>query len=442
MILHKRNRPVQLLDSFNDLIKCESISTPGVDVLTYTYDDNKNLTSETHSGVMASHSWSTGATGIDAEDRIVSWTRTNGESKTWSMSPVGDWNSSVINGSMQTRTHGAGHEILTMSGSGVPGGTATLTHDSKGNLTTDERGCAMEWDLDSRLESFGANGIAGLSDATFEYDAIGRRVAKTTTYSDGSAETRVFIHEGELAVSEFVGGSSVNYVFGESRLPLFRDDSSSDVFLLHDRNSNVFAVTDSSGGVLENYAYGAYGELTVATPQGTTIEASQVANFKTNGEFDAESKLVSTTEGVYAANLGRKFAGYIQQQEQNEPGGITAGGTGAMSGTLQAKSECQLLEPDWRRGSSFTASAAARQNAGQRWAFVQRVEVEVNLTMGSCPCEDNTLRWTTSFTETISKKRGTTSNVDNHPSQGPGKFAAYLKSQCPGVKDEARGGGI
>jgi hypothetical protein len=74
-----------------------------------------------------------------------------------------------------------------MAGAEVPGGNSTLAHDVKGNMTTDERGCIMTWDFDNMLATFDENGVSGLSDATYEYDAIGRRIAKTVT--DTSAVT-------------------------------------------------------------------------------------------------------------------------------------------------------------------------------------------------------------------------------------------------------------
>ena len=96
----------------------QSIATPTVETLTYTYDPNKNPTSETRSGVMAPYSWSTGPTGYDDEDRLTNWQRTNGDTQTWNLSPVHDWTSTTINGQLQTRTHGPGHEILTRESKG------------------------------------------------------------------------------------------------------------------------------------------------------------------------------------------------------------------------------------------------------------------------------------------------------------------------------------
>ncbi len=144
----------------------QTIATPTVETLTYTYDANKNPTSETRSGVMAPYSWSTGPSGYDDEDRLTGWIRTNGDSQNWSLSPVHDWTTTTINGAIQTRTHGPAHEIFTMSGAGVTPTSATLTHDTKGNITTDGRGTNMAWDFDNMLQSFAANNVADLRDAS------------------------------------------------------------------------------------------------------------------------------------------------------------------------------------------------------------------------------------------------------------------------------------
>ena len=121
----------------------QSIATPTVETLTYTYDPNKHPTSETRSGVMAPYSWTTGPIGYDDEDRLKNWSRTNGDSQSWNLSPVHDWNTFTNNGAVQTRTHGPAHEILTMSGAGISPSSATLQHDVKGNMTVDDRGTGM-----------------------------------------------------------------------------------------------------------------------------------------------------------------------------------------------------------------------------------------------------------------------------------------------------------
>ena len=185
----------------------QSIATPTVETLTYTYDANKNPTSETRSGVMAPYSWTTGPGGYDDEDRLTNWQRINGDSKTWNLSPVHDWTSTTINGALQTRTHGPAHEILTMAGANVSPTPATLQHDPKGNITTDDRGCGMTWDFDNMLQSFAANGVTGLKDATYTYDAIGRRVSKAVI-ENGGTETTLFVQAGQQVACEYTPGTA------------------------------------------------------------------------------------------------------------------------------------------------------------------------------------------------------------------------------------------
>ncbi|MGH7194205.1 MAG: hypothetical protein ACREJM_11860, partial [Candidatus Saccharimonadales bacterium] len=66
----------------SDLIA--SITTPNLPSFTYTYDANKNKTAESITGVLQPYGFSTGASGYDAEDRLVNWTRTDSaENQSW-----------------------------------------------------------------------------------------------------------------------------------------------------------------------------------------------------------------------------------------------------------------------------------------------------------------------------------------------------------------------
>ena len=176
-----------------------TINAQGIESLTYTYDANKNPTSETRSGVMAAYSWSTGTGGsgsggggsgntggFDNQNRLTHWSRTNGDAQSWNLSPVNDWTSFTNNNQTQTRTHGPTHELQTITNAGATTPTA-IQHDPKGNLTQDDRGCLLTYDADNMLTSFNPNGAESqpnqqhLKPATYSYDALGRRVAKSVT---------------------------------------------------------------------------------------------------------------------------------------------------------------------------------------------------------------------------------------------------------------------
>ncbi|WP_419195327.1 hypothetical protein, partial [Novipirellula herctigrandis] len=82
--------------------------------LAYTWDTNKNKTSEAITGTMGGYGFNVGTSGYDDEDRLVNWNRSDSNlDQAWNLSLVGDWNSFTENASVQTRTHGPTHEILT-----------------------------------------------------------------------------------------------------------------------------------------------------------------------------------------------------------------------------------------------------------------------------------------------------------------------------------------
>ena len=73
--------------------------------LTYAWDSNKRKTAETNNLFSPK---TNNYTNYDNEDRLTGWLRGSGDSQTWDLSKVGDWNDTVINGALQSRTHDPG----------------------------------------------------------------------------------------------------------------------------------------------------------------------------------------------------------------------------------------------------------------------------------------------------------------------------------------------
>ncbi|MEQ1828687.1 MAG: hypothetical protein ABL921_22180, partial [Pirellula sp.] len=106
-----------------------SFSSSSVGDLTYTWDSNKNKTSESISGTMSGYGFTQAGTACDDQDRLTGYARANSNlTQSWSLTSVGDWSSITTNGTSQTRTHGPTHELLTAGGQNV-------TTDVKGNIT-------------------------------------------------------------------------------------------------------------------------------------------------------------------------------------------------------------------------------------------------------------------------------------------------------------------
>ena len=296
----------------------QTIATPTVETLAYTYDANKNPTGETRNGIMAPYSSTTGPTGYDDEDRLKNWSRTSGDSQSWNLSPVHDWNSTTINGAVQTRTHGPAHELLTMAGAEVTNNPKTLTHDPKGNMATDDRGCNMAWDFDNKIQQFIANDVGGLRDAEYEYDVMGRRNLKNTLQPNGEPELTVQVYAEDELISEYPAGSvgadcDRKYVYGDFiDEAILRIQSDAEVVTkswLHQTwNCTVHAVSSASGAVDEFYCYDSFGKHKAYSSTGTALGPNSGNGLQftfTGREYDSESEFLFYRARFFSTNLGR-----------------------------------------------------------------------------------------------------------------------------------------
>jgi len=263
----------------------------------YTYDANKNVVTETTSNAMKDYSWSTGGgvtPGYDAKDRLTYWERNSSSSgsinkQKWPHNPgtaglslVGDWTTVDIDGTTESRTFNDVHEILTRD---PGGGSQSLAHDAKGNLTRKggDANDRFKWDFDNMMSSADTD-VDGTDDLEFTYDALGRRVSKddrTThtvyvcTTSGGGGMGQVVVEytanadpSATPAVQVYVYGSYVDE-------PLMKVDGSGGKLYYHtNRQYSVTALTNASGTVVERYAYAAYGVTTILAPDGSTVRAT------------------------------------------------------------------------------------------------------------------------------------------------------------------------
>lgn len=176
----------------------------GAEVLafTYTYDAaQRKLTEALALGDPVVTQ--TQAVGYDDAGRLQTWNRSGvgpPSSQSWNLNKVGDWNSTTRDGVAETRVHTNVHEVTQV-------GTNLLTYDTKGNLTRDERQTALTWDPENRLVravvTRDASETGFGSVASYRFDALGRRIAKTvdgrtTLYLPAGAQTVVEIDRPAL----------------------------------------------------------------------------------------------------------------------------------------------------------------------------------------------------------------------------------------------------
>jgi RHS repeat-associated protein len=128
-----------------------------------------------------------------------------------------------------------------------------LTHDTNGNMTALGPD-TYSWNARNQLV-----GISGSSTASFQYDALGRRVGKTI---NGTATS--FLHDGWQIVRETQGTEATGYLTGLALDEVYRRSTptgSHDV--LTDALGSILGLADSSQAITTSYTYEPYGGTTV-----------------------------------------------------------------------------------------------------------------------------------------------------------------------------------
>ena len=138
-------------------------------------------------------------------------------------------------------------------------GTA-MTYDANGNLTSDGTN-TYTWDARNHLTA-----ISGAATASFEYDALGRRISKTI-----AGTTTQFLYDGLNPVQEIQSGSpSANLLTGLKLDEFFqRTNSAGARDFLTDTLGSTVALADSSGAIQTSYT-GACPERSRREPFGNT----------------------------------------------------------------------------------------------------------------------------------------------------------------------------
>ena len=311
MLTSTYNNSVVETRAYNNDNTLSSISYTGASLgnLTYAWDDNKNKTSEAIAETMSNYGFTFGSSGYDDEDRLINWERDdNNLDQSWDLSLVGDWDEFTENASAQTRTHGPTHEILTAA-------SQSIQHDVKGNQTaipavlraTGSTSLVMKWDFDNHLASADIDNDS-TDDIFYEFDALGRRVAR----DDGTNDT-IFVQSGQQTVADYPSGTaatSPTYTYLYASYidePIVRVDGSTLEYYHRTQQYSITAVTNSSGTVVERYAYDAYGNLSIFDGSGTARTTTAIDNryTYTGREYDEDLGLYHYRARMYNAVAGR-----------------------------------------------------------------------------------------------------------------------------------------
>jgi len=135
-------------------------------------------------------------------------------------------------------------------------GGQSFTYDEDGNITSDGINI-YSWDSRGRLVSMSGPALT----ATFQYDAVGRRISK-----DINGTTTGFLYDVDNVIQEQVGGAmSANILAGLEPDQFFtRSDASGTWAFLADGLGSTIALTDSTGAPVTLYSYDPFGTTQIS----------------------------------------------------------------------------------------------------------------------------------------------------------------------------------
>jgi len=162
--------------------------------------------------------------------------------------------------------------------------TFVLAYDDNGNLLEKRESAnpsnltTYGWDSRNRLSAIAAPGLA----ASFEYDALNRRIGRTV-----NGVTTRYVYDGLQALGEIVNGEPIGLLTGLNLdEAIARYTSQGARVLLTDALNSVLAQTKDDRSVQNYYAYSPYGEASaLGVDEGNSIQYTARENDQTGIYF-------------------------------------------------------------------------------------------------------------------------------------------------------------
>ncbi len=185
--------------------------------------------------------------------------------------------------------------------------------DANGNLHDDEQFTYYYNFLNQLVEVY--DKTAKRTVASFEYDALGRRVKKTS-HGDTAATTKVheYTYKGNRVMYEetYVNGTRTEYRYNyytQGIDSLYMYNSNNKEYTLTTNNlGSIVGVHDSTGKLVERYEYTPFGEVKAFDAAGKSITPGSVSGnrrFFNGKEYDEEIGLYYYQARYYSPKLGR-----------------------------------------------------------------------------------------------------------------------------------------
>ena len=157
----------------------------------------------------------------------------------------------------------------------------------------------FEYDADNRLVRV-TNVSDGSLVASFEYDGFGRRTSKTTP-----AGTTKYYYDGDSnrVFYEMDGGGNIlaQYTYGQNGQLLWMVRGGQTYYYHYNGHGDVIALTDSTGMVVAEYDYDAWGNPVATGLEGTVVNPYRYAGYC----WDSETGLYYLNARYYLPAVGR-----------------------------------------------------------------------------------------------------------------------------------------
>lgn len=214
--------------------------------------------------------------GYDAISQLISFKRDETVDNSYQFDPLGNRRQVIENGKTTNYSSNKINGYSSISGAI----SFTPQYDRNGNLLNDNNN-TFSYDLNNKLKSANNNTVL------FAYDALGRRVSKTT-----SAGTITYFYAGDQMIEEFSGKSlTASYVFGNNIDEALQMKRGNNVYYYHSNQlGSTMALSDKNGNIVERVSYDVYGLPLFIDTKGNEIAQSSVGNniLFTGREYDSE----------------------------------------------------------------------------------------------------------------------------------------------------------
>ena len=177
-------------------------------------------------------------------------------------------------------------------------------YDDNGNLIDINFGAStFSYDYRNRLGQYASPGSG--TTAEYRYDCLGRRIAK-----DVNGVVTHFYYDGVELIEEqdAAGATSATYVYSKGLDRLLQMKRAGQAYFYHEDDlGSVIKVSDSSGDIVEGYAYADFGEPQFFDQFGSAIAQSLIDNPRlfTGYYFDHEAGLYHSYYRYFSPTIGR-----------------------------------------------------------------------------------------------------------------------------------------